>query len=114
MRCPGCGLPQPLVAGAVPDHRPYRAATSDCWGSGARLRTDAQRAQDQREWARALATGAWSQVLAALRAQAQRDRQRPPSLPDPPPRLAAPIERTTPHAEADADQQLTLFDSSKQ
>ena len=113
MRCPGCGLPQSLVAGAVPDHRPYRAATSDCWGSGARRRTNAERAQDQSEWAQALATGDWSQVLAALRAQVQRDRQRPPSLPDPPPRLA-PIERATPRAEADADQQLPLFDSPKQ
>ncbi|WP_158761739.1 hypothetical protein [Streptomyces sp. NRRL S-146] len=102
------------MAGAVPDHRPYRAATGDCWGSGARRRTDAERAQDQREWAQALATGGWSQVLAALRARVQRDRQRPPSLPDPPPRLAAPIERATPQAEADADQQLPLFDPPKQ
>ncbi|MFE3610058.1 hypothetical protein [Streptomyces goshikiensis] len=53
-------------------------------------------------------------MLEALRAQVQRDRQRPPFLPDPPPRLAAPIEGTTRRAEADAEQQLALFGSSKQ
>lgn len=84
MRCPGCGLRKPLLAGAVVDHYATRISTADCWGSGARRRTAAERNEDRREWAHALATGDWSHTLAALRARTQRDKHRPVALRDDP------------------------------
>ncbi|MER7688741.1 hypothetical protein [Streptomyces sp. NPDC097610] len=84
VRCPGCGLQKPLLAGAVVDHYATRVSTAHCWGSGARRRTAAERDENRREWAQALATGGWSQMLEALRARTQRDKHRPVALRDDP------------------------------
>ncbi|MFD8387396.1 DUF6884 domain-containing protein [Streptomyces sp. NPDC059679] len=120
VRCPGCGLDKPTVSGAVIDHRPTRTATADCPGSGARRRTDAERADDAHTWTQALATGEWGQILGALQAKAEADAQRPPALPDPAPAPAPanpePFDeeefatRAVAAAIAAHDEQLSLFD----
>ncbi|MFD3890874.1 DUF6884 domain-containing protein [Streptomyces microflavus] len=113
-RCPCCGLHKRLVSGAVIDHPPTRTATTDCPGSGARRRTGAERAEDARTWAQALATGDWGQIRRALQANAHR----PPALPDPAPAPTKPepfdveefAARSVAAAIASHDQQLSLFD----
>ncbi|MFE5847894.1 DUF6884 domain-containing protein, partial [Streptomyces niveus] len=118
VRCTCCGLHKPLVSGVVIDHRPTRTATTDCPGSGARRRTGAERAEDARTWAQALATGDWGQILGALRTKADADARRPPALPDPAPAPAKPepfeveelAARSVAAAIASQDQQLSLFD----
>lgn len=82
VRCPGCALPRPTEAGAVIPHPTSRTNPADCWGSGARRRTAAERAVDRQLWAQALATGDWNQIREAVRVLALR--QRTPSLPDTP------------------------------
>ncbi|WP_371801455.1 hypothetical protein OHA38_43510 (plasmid) [Streptomyces sp. NBC_01732] len=114
VRCTCCGLHKPLVSGVVIDHRPTRTAATDCPGSGARRRTGAERAEDARTWAQALATGDWGQIRGALQTKADR----PPALPDPAPAPAKPepfdveefAARSVAAAIASHDQQLSLFD----
>ncbi|WP_329020861.1 DUF6884 domain-containing protein [Streptomyces sp. NBC_01601] len=116
VRCTCCGLHKPLVSGAVIDHRPTRTATTDCPGSGARRRTGAERGEDARTWAQALATGNWGQILGALQTKADADARRPPALPDPAPAKPEPFDveefaaRSVAAAIAAHDQQLSLFD----
>ncbi|MEU5091033.1 DUF6884 domain-containing protein [Streptomyces sp. NPDC021356] len=116
VRCTCCGLHKPLVSGAVIDHRPTRAATTDCPGSGARRRTGAERAKDARTWAQALVTGDWGQILGALQTKVDADARRPPALPDPAPVKPEPLDmeefaaRSVAAAVAAHDQQLSLFD----
>ncbi|MER5579479.1 hypothetical protein [Streptomyces massasporeus] len=110
VRCPCCGLRKPLQAGAVVDHYPTRTATALCPGSGARHRTAAEHDQDRREWAQALGTGDWSQILAALRARAERDEQRPAALSDDPyPRFPAAQVDQQAAADPARGEQLPLF-----
>ncbi|MFJ3366425.1 hypothetical protein [Streptomyces anthocyanicus] len=110
VRCPCCGLPKPLQSGAVGDHYPTRTAFALCPGSGARRRTAAERDEDSREWAQALATGDWSHMLAALRARTERDKHRPVALRDDPSPVspAARDEESTAVAPARGEQ-LPLF-----
>ncbi|MGW0846789.1 hypothetical protein ACWD26_43085 [Streptomyces sp. NPDC002787] len=110
VRCPCCGLPKPLRAGAVVDHYPTRTAPTLCSGSGARHRTAAERDQDRHEWAQALGTGDWSQILTALRTRAERDEHRPAALPDDPyPRFPTAQDDQQATADSAPGEQLPLF-----